>query len=56
MKVNCSVVHDAEENQSIYSPGHLDVLCINHWKGKSGCVAYSFRYQHINIEMQQIDT
>uniref|UniRef100_A0A8C1EMG9 Methyltransferase domain-containing protein n=1 Tax=Cyprinus carpio carpio TaxID=630221 RepID=A0A8C1EMG9_CYPCA len=41
-EVNCSVVQDSDGNQSTHSPGHLDVLCINHWKGKWGCVAYSF--------------
>lgn len=47
LKVNCSMVQNAKENRS-------DVLCINHWKGKSGCVAYSFRYQHVNIETYQL--
>ncbi|XP_059412255.1 probable methyltransferase-like protein 24 isoform X1 [Carassius carassius] len=41
-EVKCSVVKDSDGNQSTHSPGHLDVLCINHWKGKWGCVAYSF--------------
>ncbi|KAI7798807.1 putative methyltransferase-like protein 24, partial [Triplophysa rosa] len=34
-EVNCSMVQNAKEN-------HSDVLCINHWERKSGCVAYSF--------------
>ncbi|XP_073677546.1 uncharacterized protein [Garra rufa] len=42
-EVNCSVVQGSDGNQSTHSPGHSDVLCINHWKGKWGCVAYSFR-------------
>nr|XP_055075563.1 probable methyltransferase-like protein 24 [Misgurnus anguillicaudatus] len=41
-EVNCSMVQGSEENQSTYSSGHSDVFCINHWKGKTGCVAYSF--------------
>ncbi|XP_016353160.1 methyltransferase-like protein 24 [Sinocyclocheilus anshuiensis] len=41
-EVNCSVVQDSDGNQSTHSSGHLDVLCINYWKGKWGCVAYSF--------------
>lgn len=43
LQVNCSVVQDSDGNQSKRSPGQSDVLCINHWKGKRGCVAYSFR-------------
>ncbi|KAK7125138.1 hypothetical protein R3I94_019239 [Phoxinus phoxinus] len=42
-EVNCSVVRDSDGNQSKRSPGQSDVFCINHWKGKRGCVAYSFR-------------
>ncbi|KAF4100455.1 probable methyltransferase-like protein 24 [Onychostoma macrolepis] len=41
-EVNCSLVQGPDGNQSTLSPRHLDVLCINHWKGKWGCVAYSF--------------
>ncbi|XP_067281712.1 probable methyltransferase-like protein 24 isoform X2 [Pseudorasbora parva] len=41
-EVNCSVVQDSDGNQSEGSPGQSDDLCINHWRGKRGCVAYSF--------------
>ncbi|XP_050992214.1 probable methyltransferase-like protein 24 isoform X2 [Labeo rohita] len=42
IEVNCSVVQGSEGNRSTHTPGHSDVLCINHWKRKWGCVAYSF--------------
>ncbi|XP_005159833.1 probable methyltransferase-like protein 24 [Danio rerio] len=42
IEVNCSVVQGSDWSQLSLSSGYSDVFCINHWRGKKGCVAYSF--------------